>query len=75
MSVLVVVVMVMVLPGVVVLLVERGRVGAEALPLLLGLLQDPAVRQCAEPAQQLTVHLGQDGGEPEVERGQAETKA
>lgn len=56
-SVLVVVV-VMVRSGVVVFLVQgRGVGGAEALPLLLGLLQDAAVGQSTEPAQQFPVHL------------------
>jgi len=56
-SVLVVVVM-MVRSGVVVFLVQgRGVGGAKPLPLLLGLLQDTAVGQSAEPAQQFPIHL------------------
>lgn len=53
-----VVVVVVVRSGVVVFLVEGRGVGrAKALPLLLGLLQDTAVGQSAEPAQQLPIHL------------------
>lgn len=56
-SVLVVVVMVM-RSGVVVFLIQRRGVGrAEALPLLLGLLQDTAIGQRAEPTQQFPIHL------------------
>lgn len=56
-SVLVMVV-VMMRSGVVVFLVQGGRVGgAEALPLLLGLLQDTAVGKGTEPAQQFPIHL------------------
>lgn len=53
--------MVMVLSGVVVLLVERGVGvgGAEAFPLLLGLLQYTSVGQSAQPAQQFPIHLMQ----------------
>lgn len=44
--------------GVVVFLIQgRGVGGAKALPLLLGLLQDTAVGQSAEPAQQFPIHL------------------
>lgn len=59
MSVLVVVLVVMVVrSGVVVFLVQgRGVGGAKALSLLLGLLQDPAVGQGTEPAQQFPIHL------------------
>lgn len=56
-SVLVMVVM-MVRSGVVVFLIQRWGVGgAEALSLLLGLLQNTAVGQSAEPAQQLPINL------------------
>lgn len=50
---------VVVRPGVLVLLPEGGGGvgGAESLPLLLGLLKDPAVRQSTQPAEELTVHL------------------
>jgi len=55
---LVVVVVMMVRSGVVVFLIQGGGVGgAKALPLLLGLLQDTAVRQGTEPAEQFPVHL------------------
>lgn len=55
---LLVVVVMMVRSGVVVFLIQGGGVGgAKALPLLLGLLQDTAVRQGTEPAEQFPVHL------------------
>lgn len=59
MSVLVVAMVVMVVrSGVVVFLIQgRGVGGAKALSLLLGLLQDPAVGQGTEPAQQFPIHL------------------
>lgn len=57
-SVLVVVMVMMVRSGVVVFLVQGWGVrGTEALPLLLGLLQDTPVGQSTEPAQQFPVHL------------------
>lgn len=57
-SVLVVVMMMVMRSGVVVFLIQgRGVGGAEALPLFFSLLQDAAVGQSAEPAQQLAVHL------------------
>lgn len=56
-SVLMVVVM-MVRSGMVIFFIQRRGVGgAKALPLLLGLLQDTAVGQGTEPAQQFPVHL------------------
>lgn len=60
-SVLVVVVVMMVRSGVVVFLIQGRWVGgAEAFPLLLCFLQDTAVGQSAEPAQQLPIHLWGD---------------
>lgn len=53
----VVVVVMMMRSGVVIFLIE-GRIGwAKTFPLLLSLLQDTAVRQCTQPAEQLTIHL------------------
>lgn len=57
-SVMVVVVMVMMRSGVVVFLIEGRRIGgAKTFPLLLRLLQDTAVRQRTQPAEQLTIDL------------------
>lgn len=54
----VLVVVMMVRSGVVVFLIQGWWVGgAEALPLLLGLLQDAAVGQSTEPAQQFPINL------------------
>lgn len=51
-------VVVMVLSGVMIFLVQGWGVGgAKALSLLLGLLQDTAVGQSTEPAQELPIHL------------------
>lgn len=57
-AVSVVMVVMMVRSGVVVFLVQGWGVGrAKALPLLLGLLQDAAVGESTQPAQQLSIHL------------------
>lgn len=57
-SVLVMVVVVMMWPGVVVFLIEGRRIGwTKTFPLFLSLLQDTSVRQRTQPTEKFAIHL------------------